>query len=121
MSDLDIVKTILSGQCNLDSIMANTEARRLPVTISVLRLLKLELNHLDESYEYKRLIWAVCTLNFFEALRVHESLSRNVSYFDPLNTLLGKDLLIKSVLVGKEKVRIIQLRIKSPKESRQYS
>ena len=93
----------------------------MPVTLAVLRLLKIELNHINETYEYKRLIWAVCTLNFFGALRVHESLSRNVSFFDPLNTLLRRDVAIKSVLVGKQQVKIIQLRIKSPKESRQYS
>ena len=65
------MKTILSGQCNVDSIVANTEKRRLPVTLAVLKLLKIELNSLDEPYEYKRLIWAVCTLNFFGSLRVH--------------------------------------------------
>jgi hypothetical protein len=114
------VKAILAGQENIDAKVAIAQKKRLPVTLSVLKLLKIELNNIDETYEYKRLIWAVSTLNFFGCLRVHESLSRSVTCFDPLNTLLGKDLLIKSVLIGKQKVRIIQLKIKSPKETREY-
>jgi hypothetical protein len=114
----DIVKNIISGQKNLDSLRQCNINKRLPVTLSVLKLLKLEIRELDEPNNYKRLIWAVCSLNFFGALRVHESLSINVSNFDPINTLLGRDLTIKSVKVGKGYVKIIQLKIKSPKECR---
>lgn len=114
----DIVKSIISGQKNLDSLKQCDSNKRLPVTLSVMKLLKLEIRELDEPNNYKRLIWAVCSLNFFGALRVHESLSINVSSFDPINTLLGRDLMIKSVKVGKEYVKIIQLKIKSPKECR---
>ncbi len=113
----DIVNSIISGQKNMDSMATQTRTR-LPVTFSVLKLLKIELNKLDISKCDKRLVWAVCSLNFFGALRVHESLARNKSYFDPTNTLMGKDLVIKRVNIQKESVCVIQIRIKSPKESR---
>lgn len=114
----DIVKSIVSGQKNLDSLKKDNGNQRLPVTISVMKLLKLEIRELNESNNFKRLIWAVCSLNFFGALRVHESLSINVSSFDPVNTLLGRDLTVKSVKIGKENIKILQVRIKSPKECR---
>ncbi len=113
----DIVASIISGQKNIDS-MAKKAGSRLPVTFSVLKLLKIELNKLDISKCDKRLVWAVCSLNFFGALRVHESLARNKSYFDPTNTLLGKDVVIKRINIQKDSVCVIQIRIKSPKESR---
>ena len=117
----DIVKSILTGKRNLDSLKSDSDNKRLPVTFSVMKLLKLEINELTETTQFKKLIWAVCCLNFFGGLRVHESLSVHSTNFDPVNTLLGKDLLIKSVRIGKENIKIIQLKIKSPKENRSIS
>ncbi len=114
----DIVASIINGQKNVDTLSVKKTATRLPVTFSILKLLKIEINNLNLAISEKRLIWAVCSINFFGALRVHESLAKNKSYFDPINTLLGKDLILKKIKINKEAVWVIQMRIKSPKESR---
>ena len=114
----DLVKAILSGKKNMDVLQRKSCDIRLPVTINMLKLLKLELNNVEGQKGFRKLIWAVSTICFFGALRIHEILSRQVSNFDPINTLLGQDLKIRTIRMGNEKVRVIQIKIKSPKESR---
>ena len=84
----------------------------------MMRLLKLELNNVKGPSGFRKLIWAVSTICFFGAMRVHEILSRQVSNFDPINTLLGQDLKLRTIRMGGEKVKVIQIKIKAPKESR---
>lgn len=116
----DIVKTIMSGAKHQDTIKERLEnkPKRIPVTIDMLKMIKLELGDMNIPQERKRLIWAVCTLNFFGGLRVHETLSRAEGYFDPCFTLLSRDIRIKKIKIGKETEKIIQLRLKSPKEDK---
>ena len=114
----DIVKSVLGGQKNIDSLNKGEGENRLPVTIKMLKLLKLELNRIEGQRGFRKLVWAVATLCFFGAFRVHEILAKQVSNFDPINTLLGSDLRIKTVRVGNEKVKMITVLVKSPKESR---
>ena len=89
---------------------------RIPVTIDMLKMIKLELGDMEISLAQKRLIWAVCTLNFFGGFRVSETLSKAEGYFDPCFTLLRRDIRIKQIKIGKETEKIFQVRLKSPKE-----
>ena len=114
----DLVKAILSGKKNMDDMNVKSHEIRLPVTINMMRLLKLELNNVKGPSGFRKLIWAVSTICFFGAMRVHEILSRQVSNFDPINTLLGQDLKLRTIRMGGEKVKVIQIKIKAPKESR---
>jgi len=84
----------------------------------MLKMIKLELGDMEISLAQKRLIWAVCTLNFFGGFRVSETLSKAEGYFDPCFTLLRRDIRIKQVKIGKETEKILQVRLKSPKEDR---
>ena len=116
----DIVKTILTGAKHVDTIRdrLQNKPKRIPVTVDMLKMIKLELGEMKIPRSQKRLFWAVCTLNFFGGFRVHETLSRAEGYFDPCFTLLRRDIRIKEIKVGKETEKIIQVRIKSPKEDR---
>ncbi len=62
----------------------------------------------------KLLIWAVATLAFAGAFRIHEILSKAESTFDPNFTLLGEDLTVSS----KNRQETLHVRLKCPKESR---
>ena len=117
----EVVNTVLKGASNLRVSMdrqGEGGMKRLPVTLEVMRTLKMELKVGDYSRSYKRLVWAVSCICFNGGFRIHEVLSRTESYFDPTFTLLGQDITIRKVKVGKGDWKIIQVKLKSPKEDR---
>ena len=63
------------------------------------------------------MIWSVCTLAFNGAFRVGELLSKTARSFDPLNVLLRRDVWISNRVTGGKKVAIMNVRLKSSKES----
>ena len=116
----DLIKQILTGATNLDQIKKRNAQKptRLPVTITVMKLLKLEIKNGEESKENKRLLWSVATLCFNGAFRIHELLSRTSRQFDPNFTLLTQDVKIKVLNISGERVKTIQVKLKSPKTDR---
>jgi len=116
----DIVKTIIMGAKHQDIIKERLEnkPKRIPVTVDMLKMIKIELGGMRIPQERRRLIWAVCTLNFFGGFRVHETLSKAEGYFDPAFTLLSRDIKIKQIIVGKTKEKILEVKLKSPKEDK---
>ena len=116
----DLIKQILTGATNLDQIKKRNAQKptRLPVTITVMKLLKLEIKNGEESKENKRLLWSVATLCFNGAFRIHELLSRTSRQFDPNFTLLTQDVKIKVLNINGERVKTIQVKLKSPKTDR---
>lgn len=114
------MKSILVGAGNKQVVEDRQVGRkgRLPVTIAMLKLLKCELNLMQASKYFKRLTWAAASICFFGALRVHEILCRRPSSFDPDFTLLVEDVNLVELTVQGESVRVLQLRLKSPKEDR---
>ena len=116
----ELVKSVIAGAKNMSAIKdrAMERPRRLPVTLDLLKLLKIELNDLDEDIYFKRLIWAVACLLFFGAFRVHEVLSTEHDTFDPDFTLLHEDVTLCSVLEGGIQYQTVQVMLKSPKENR---
>ena len=117
----DLIKSVLKGGKNANVIRDRTQGRptRLPVTISMMKLIKSELAASNHSYMDKRLIWLVCSLNFYGCFRVHETLARSEKSFDPAFTLLASDVELKTVWRDDgRKEEIIQLKLKSPKEDR---
>jgi len=111
-----IVKWVLKGKKNME----NTESKRkqqrvrLPMTKNLMKLLKLKLIRSELGREQKLLIWAVSTLAFNGAFRIHEILARNATSFDPDFTLLTEDLKVKT-MGGK---KLLEVKIKCPKEER---
>ena len=116
----DVIKSVINGAKNMAAIddRAGLRPRRLPVTLDLLKLLKIELSELDESFYFKRMVWAVCCMLFFGAFRVHELLAAKYDSFDPDFTLLDEDLVIHEAFECGVRYRSVQVLLKSPKENR---
>ena len=63
----------------------------------------------QDSKEMKRLQWAIATILFNGAFRIHELLSRTERQFDPCFTLLSSDLKIKTLKINNSNSKIIQI------------
>ena len=115
-----IIEQLIKGKQHIDSIERTQmkKPRRAPVTLNIMKLLKKEIITWDASNEDKALVWTTCTVLFAGCLRIHEILSRKQTEFDPDFTLLGTDVILKKIRIGKEQIKILQIRLKSPKEDR---
>ena len=115
-----VIKSVLTGAKNISAIedKAGLRPRRLPVTLDLMKLLKIELVELEESAYFKRMVWAVACLLFFGAFRVHELLALRCDSFDPDFTLLHEDLIIHEAVENSVRYKSIQVLLKSPKENR---
>jgi hypothetical protein len=109
----DLVKFLLQGKKNMDNIKARTEGsrKRLPMTIAVMKLLKEEIRRWEVKIDQKLLTWAIATIAFHGAFRIHELLNRVEGDF----ALLGRDVKVKT---DSEMKRRIEIKLKCPKENR---
>ena len=107
----EIVKQLLTGASNLERIKSrlNLKVSRLPVTITLMKLLKIEIKESQDSKEMKRLLWAIATILFNGAFRIHELLSCTERQFDPCFTLLSSDIKIKTLKINNSNSKIIQI------------
>ena len=87
-----IVQAVIKGKANYDEEVKRLDPSkaRLPVTLDVLRLLKLTLSMSDLTEKKISLIQAVSLICFNGCLRVGEVLAKESRRIDPLNTLLRK-------------------------------
>ena len=111
-----IVKLILNGQNNLDSLIEKIEgkSKRVAVTIPILKLIKKNLRKSNFNNVRKHLIWSTSTLAFCGGFRIHELLSKERQSYDPFVTLLGKDIVLKE----NDKYPHIQILLKTQKKDR---
>ena len=114
----DLVKTILTGAKNRDNIeeRLHPKPKRLPLTLTALKLLGLELNNLNLQKVDIRMIWAVSCIAFFGSLRMGELLTEKGAHFDPLVNLLTEDVLLSRD--PSQGSLVLQINIKAPKEDR---
>ena len=115
-----IVKLILKGQANIEKIekLIGGKKGKLPVTINVMKLLKLRLGKVDWPMWEVRLAWAVMTAAWNGSTRIHELLSRQEDSYDPQTTLLWKDVKFVKVMMGETELETIVISVKSPKIDR---
>jgi integrase len=112
----DLVKLVLKGISNLNGI-ANRKKNwegRLPMTLNSMLLFKTLIRGSTYPECDKALLWAVSTLAFAGAFRIHEILAKTESTFDPDFTLLTEDVTFSSN-AGQD---ILHVRLKCPKESK---
>ena len=114
-----LVKEVLEGQ-NKKKIRATMEGKgtgiRIPCTLNVLKLIKHELKMARLEPDEKIVVWATCTLSFYGALRISEVLCKDQYEYDPLDTLLIRDVKIcPADSTGKESVTV---KIKNSKTSK---
>lgn len=116
----ELVKQILEGRTHLDAVSRRLGEKpvRLPVTPTILKLIKLELKETDLSKENKRLFWTVATVGFAGGFRIHELLAVQEATFDPLFTLLGSDITHRSDNLNGKTIETLQIKLKSQKTDR---
>ena len=108
-----LVNLILSGVKNMDKLKEEGAGKeRLPMTMSMMKLLKAALRKADMEPQQKLLMWAVSCLAFNGVFRIHELLCKQEGYFDPRFTLLVEDLEIKETSEGEAVI----VKVKWPKE-----
>jgi hypothetical protein len=114
------VQLILKGQQNIDSERArgSSSKERLPMTVTLMKLLKEKIRRWNKDDTTKLLVWTVCTLAFHGAFRIHELLCRFESFFDPAFDLLDEDVTTTSVPEKGSMCTFITVKLKSPKEQR---
>lgn len=115
-----IVKLILKGQANMEKVekLISGKKGKLPVTINVMKLLKVRLGKVAWPMWEVRLAWAVMTAAWNGSTRIHELLSRQKNLFDPQTTLLWKDVKFVKIDIGKSEVETMVIHVKSPKIDR---
>ena len=115
-----MVKLILKGQGNIDKLRTRLSGKpgRLPVTVTMMKLLKVRLQKVDWAIEEVRLFWAVACLAWAGSLRIHELLSRTKTEVDTQITLLWEDVKFGTLVTGGQTLKTISVHVKSPKIDR---
>jgi hypothetical protein len=100
------------GKKNEDAVKKRKEGtgKRLAVTESIMLVLKERIRRWNTNKTDKLMVWAVCTIAFAGAFRIHELLCRLESTFDPEFELCGADL--------REQQHAISFTLKCPKEQK---
>lgn len=116
----EVVKQITRGASNRDQLLKRMQAKtgRLAMTPDLMRRLKINLREAAMIRSRKRLIWAVSTVSWAGALRVHELLARNTDTYDPLTTLLAADITVCQVVTADRVTQALKIHLKHPKEER---
>ena len=115
-----IIEQLIKGKQNLENIekRQNQKPCRAPITLTSMKLLKIGIKNWESSRFNKAMVWTVCTTAFAGCLRIHELLCKKVETFDPDFTLLKTDIKLKKTEYNGSCIKVIQLRLKSPKEDR---
>jgi hypothetical protein len=117
----DIVNQVIKGKRNEEAVRKRnaTNKGRLPVTLTILKLLKETIRKSNMPLEEKLLIWAVSTVAFHGSFRIHEILCKSETKFDPDFTLLEDDVKMETFKTDKGLVGTVLLfSIKNPKEDK---
>jgi hypothetical protein len=114
-----LVRLLLQGKKNMDNIQTRKEdqVKRLPITMNVMRLLKEEIRRWPVALDQKLLTWAIATVAFHGAFRIHELLCRTEAVFDPDFTLLTDDIKVVQEHSNTES-KALEVKLKCPKESK---
>ena len=115
-----IIDLILKGREHWDNVNKTLlgKPKRIPVTVKVLKFIKRALLETELSNEKKLRLWAICCLMWNGSLRVHEVLSRTKTDYDPLTTLLRRDVEIVNFQEKGKECTLLRIHLKSPKEKR---
>jgi hypothetical protein len=116
-----LVNQVLKGKRNMEVTEKRnkTDKGRLPVTLTILKLIKETIRNWQQDTDIKLLTWTICTLAFHGSFRIHEILCRNETFFDPDFSLLTEDVKIQDhKWTDGTGGKVIQVTVKCPKESK---
>ena len=115
-----LVNQILQGKQNLENLdrINKTHPTRLPMTITLMRLLRKELTNTRLSENDRNLVWCVAALAFSGGFRMGELLCSKEWKFDLAVNLLKRDVKVKHLTIDGEQTSIIQVKLKAEKQNR---
>lgn len=113
--DDHLVHAAIKGVKNKETL---TPTPRAVMTLEKLARCRIALRKLKIASHRKKAVWACLVFLFMGSLRGSEILATDKTKYDPLKTLLAKDLKMVSVKTGGETVTTLQLTLKAPKTSR---
>lgn len=115
----ELVNMILEGKKNMDATarLANPPQERQPVTIDVMKLLKIQLAAWDSSVWNRATAWLICSLLFHAACRGNELLCKSAASYDPTVELLREDITLTQKGTSAQN-KVISIKLKNPKESK---
>ena len=116
----NLVSQVLTGLEQEDRLNDKVIGRRsrMPVTLDIMRAIRVNLRRARWDLPRKRLVWAVAALAFSGSFRIHELLSHFTARFDPTSTLLMRDMKIKQKNEQGKSVQVLQVLLKAPKEAK---
>ena len=117
----DLINQILTGKKNVDFIYPVVKPTRIPVTPTILRILKSQINIDNLPYHDKRLLWLICTLAFHGFFRIGELLTKSPVSFDPSYTLLCGDIGVNVTYIDNVPVKLLEVTLKHSKCSKNKS
>ena len=116
-----IINQIIKGKKNEEAVKkrSSDDKGRLPVTLTIMKILKETIRNSSLELEEKLLLWAVSTVAFHGSFRIHEILCKQETEYDPDFTLLEDDVTIDSFKNDKGlEGRVLQISLKHPKEDK---
>ena len=115
-----LVTAVIQGKKNSENLVKRSGASstRLPITPSLLRLMKLELAQLDMKNQDKKMLWAAATVAFSAGLRGGEYLCKEKHYFDPTTMLREKDISLDTLNIEGTNTQIIKIKLKAEKQNK---
>ena len=116
----EIVKQITRGACNRDQLFKRMSGKvgKHAMTPNLMWSLKLSLSTSSLTRSRRRIIWAIGTICWAGALRIHEVLARSANSYDPLTTMMAADIRLCTTKVRGRSVETLRIHLKHPKEER---
>ena len=116
----EIIKQVTRGACNRDQLEKRMQGKtgKHAMTPDLMLTVKINLGSCGWRRSRKRIVWAICTICWAGALRIHEILARSSSCYDPLTTMMASDIKLCLTKVGGRMVETLKIHLKHPKEER---
>ena len=116
----EVIKQITRGACNRDQLEKRMQGKtgKHAMTPDLMWAVKMNLGSVTWRRSRKRLVWAVSTICWAGALRIHEILARSSSCYDPLTTMTASDIKLGKTKVEDRVVETLKIFLKHPKEER---
>ena len=116
----EIIKQITRGVSNDDQLVKRMAGKtgRHAMTIELMWSLKKNLSKSGWRVSKKRLMWAVATICWAGALRIHELLARSATNYCRMTTMSAADIRVVNAEVSGVRVDTLKVYLRHPKEER---